>query len=391
MQVLKIIVLVKNVFQTVETSMNVFSWLNNTIMKKNKILIILLFCSSVAFAQSITVTGYGDTKDKALKSAFQNAVEQEVGVLVDTRTVIKNNKLIKNKILTYSNGFIKDYTEISSKEQLGFWTVKINAVVERQKLLSKIKKIKLKPKKITGTKKLYAQVVSQVKTKFDAEDLFKKFYKTFTSVPTENYSAEIKDFTIDSDLATRTTVPVKIIADVSYKQSDIVKKQLKEAFNLLEKLSIGNDFQVDRSIFERIRGKKERKHYPNEIRFIKNGTDIFFGFPRSYSVIYPFNQKTKIYMENIHNGTSNLIKGFGKEKRKRIGYIVVQALDKNGKILKSLAINKYKFSVTSMLSSLIINGQKLRFENDFDGVVNWDMPIKYLKKITQVKATIKWI
>jgi len=358
----------------------------------NRIVLLLLFCSNIVFAQSITVTGYGDTKDKALKSAFQNAVEQEVGVLVDTRTVIKNNKLIKNKILTFSNGYIKDYTEVSSKEQLGFWTVKINAVVERQKLLSKIKKIKLKPKKITGTNKLYAQVVSQVKTKFDAEDLFKKFYNTFTSVPTENYYAEVKDFTIDSDLATRTTVPVRIATDVVYKESDIVKRQLQEAYTLLDKMSIGSNLEVNRNLFDIIGGKEARKKYPNEIRFIKDGPDVYFGFPRSYSVIYPFNQNDTFYDSGNEVGIEyRFYIGFGEAKRKRTGYVVVQALDSNGKVLKSIALNEYKFYVKSMVDSIIINRQKLIYENGFDGVINWDMPIKYLKRITQVKATIKWM
>ena len=399
MQILKIIVLVKNVFQTVKINMNIFSWSNNTIMKKNKVLIILLFCSNVMFAQSITVTGYGDTKDKALKSAFQNAVEQEVGVLVDTRTVIKNNKLIKNKILTFSNGYIKDYTEISSKEQLGFWTVKINAIVERQKLLSKIKKIKLQAKKITGTNKLYAQVISQVKTKFDAEDLFKKFYNTFTSVPTENYSAEVKDFIIDSDLATRTIVPVMMKIEISEQESEVVSKQLNEAYLLLEKMSIGHSKGEDLKALDNVwiniglKQNTTRTTYPNEILFctdIKNrdkrSAYTYFGFPRSYSVIYPFNQIT-IY----HSYDSRYYLGFGKPKRKRTGYVVVQALDNNGKVLKSFSLNESKFSLESMVSSFNINGQDLRYEDGFDGVINWNMPIKYLQRITQIKATIKWI
>ena len=74
-----------------------------------KILLILSILTNIVFAKNITVTGYGNSKDEALKSAFQNAVEQEVGVLVDSKTVIRNNKLIKNKILTYSNGFNEIY------------------------------------------------------------------------------------------------------------------------------------------------------------------------------------------------------------------------------------------------------------------------------------------
>jgi len=348
---------------------------------KSKILIILLFCSNLLFAQSITVTGYGNSKDKALKSAFQNAVEQEVGVLVDTKTVIRNNKLIKNKILTYSNGFIKDYKEVSSKQQMGFWTVKINAVVESQKLLSKIKKIKLKPKKITGTKKLYAQVVSQVKTKFDAEDLLKKFYRTFTSVPIESYYAEVTEFDIDTDLATRKTVPVTIKCSVRYSKSPIVKRQLKEAHDFLKKLAVGYSEKKDISVMGIFKGTNP-KSYPNRIKgqllplnntaYFKN--IAFFGFPRSYSVVYPFNQRN----------------GFGMPKRHRKGYVIISALDKNGKVLKKWSKRNHIFKLESMVTGLQVSELELiPKENNY--VIKWKMPTSYLKRIAQVKATIKWI
>jgi hypothetical protein len=43
-----------------------------------------------------------------------------------------------------------------------------------------------------------------------AEDLFKKFYNEYTSVPIESYSVEITNFFFDTDLATRKTVPTYI-------------------------------------------------------------------------------------------------------------------------------------------------------------------------------------
>jgi hypothetical protein len=357
-----------------------------------KILLILSILTNIVFAKNITVTGYGNSKDEALKSAFQNAVEQEVGVLVDSKTVIRNNKLIKNKILTYSNGFIKDYKELSANQQMGFWTVKISAIVEHQKLLSKIKKIKIKPKNISGTKQLYAQVVSQVKTKFDAEELFKKFYRTFTSVPIENYSANIQEFYIDTDLATRKTVQIRIKAKINYKFSPIVKQQLESAYDLMKKLSIGSYTSNDLSLTGFFTGKNPS--YPNEIIVYAKGKKTYFGFPRSYSVIYPFNRKN----------------GFGKPKRKRIGYLKIELLDKNGRIFKELKTiefhvrgsydNTYeKILLKSMVSGLVIAPTAIEIEKETyasgyivdEYEIYWKMPIKYLKKIKQIKAEIKWL
>ena len=359
----------------------------------NKILIILLIFINITFASTITVTGYGDTKDKALKSAFQNAIEQELGVLVDSKTIVRNGKLINNKILTFSNGFIDDYKEISSKEQMGFWTVTIKAVVKHNKLLSKIKEIKLKPKKITGTKQLYAKVVSQVKTKFDAEDLFKKFYKTFTSVPTENYYAEVTNFSIDTDLATRTTVPVTLYWTVKYKLSPIVEQQLQEAHNLFSKLSIGT-LETKASalgmfeswVFSKSGTTGSNKDEGGQIGIQKGALEpynltsknnlIWYQFPRSYNVIYPF----------------NTTKGFGHHKRKRVGYVKIDILNKNNKVIKTFTIKNIKFKIYSLVNEFKIE-EKLS-SNFLDKskvyVKNWKMPIKYLNQISQVRAKIIW-
>ena len=350
---------------------------------RSKILIILLFCSNLLFAQSITVTGYGNSKDKALKSAFQNAVEQEVGVLVDTKTVIRNNKLIKNKILTYSNGFIKDYKEVSAKQQMGFWTVKISAVVEHQKLLSKLKKIKINPRQIKGTKKLYAQVVSQVKTKFDAEAIFKKFYRTFTSVPIENYYAEVTDFKIDTDLATRKTVPVKISYEVKYKQSEIVKRQLSTARELMQKLSVCQDIKKNTSVWDSLTSNNScignnyiSVQYDSlePFNYLLKHKHVDYYFPRSYSVIYPFNKSN----------------GFGNAKRKRVGYVELLFLNKNNVVLKKIRIKNYKYTVYSMVYDHYVREDPATGLKQVTYTKSWNMPISYLKKITQVKARIIW-
>ena len=350
----------------------------------NKIFLILLIFVNIIYAQHITVTGYGNSKDEALKSAFQNAVEQEVGVLVDKRTVMRNNKLIKNKILTYSNGFIMDYKEVSAKQQMGFWTVEINALVESQKLLSKIKKIKIKPKKITGTKKLYAQVVSQVKTKFDAEKLLKSFYNTFTSVPIESYYAKVNTFYIATDFASRKTVPVIIKWQLKYKQAPLVKHQLEEAHRFMKKLSVSKK-EITTSVFSYFKDIGSNPFASETINVQKGSRQnnnlllkaeyTFYNFPRGYSMIYPFNNQ-----------------GFGDRKRKRVGYIVLTILDKNNKVIKKFSMKKNKFKLYSMVYGFRIEEGELYDANLKDEYQKrWDMPIKYLKRIKQVKAEIKWL
>lgn len=66
---------------------------------------------------SLTVSSDGPTKDDALKNALRTAIEQAYGAFVSANTTILNDELVKDEIVTVSNGSIKDYKEISSFEK----------------------------------------------------------------------------------------------------------------------------------------------------------------------------------------------------------------------------------------------------------------------------------
>jgi hypothetical protein len=53
--------------------------------------------------------GTGETKEAAEKDACRNAIEFAVGTFIDSETLMKNDKLIKDEILAHSNGYIEKY------------------------------------------------------------------------------------------------------------------------------------------------------------------------------------------------------------------------------------------------------------------------------------------
>ena len=57
----------------------------------------------------------GTTKEEALKDAFRAAVRQVVGEVVDGETLVKNEELVKDQVLTYSDGFIPGHKITSEK------------------------------------------------------------------------------------------------------------------------------------------------------------------------------------------------------------------------------------------------------------------------------------
>ena len=82
-------------------------------------------------AKEVVVTGDGADADKALQNAFSQAIEQAVGVLVDAETVVKNDQLIRDEVLTYSRGYVEKYEVVKRWQEDGLHRATIQAVVAR--------------------------------------------------------------------------------------------------------------------------------------------------------------------------------------------------------------------------------------------------------------------
>ena len=94
-------------------------------------------------AKEVIVTGVGTDPDKAIQNAFSQAIEQTVGFLVDAETVVKNDQLIRDEILTYSRGYVEKYEVVKRWEEDGLHHATIRAVVARDKLVEKLTGMKI--------------------------------------------------------------------------------------------------------------------------------------------------------------------------------------------------------------------------------------------------------
>lgn len=95
---------------------------------------LLLLPMELASAAVVTVTGQGGSERSALKAAMRQAIEQEIGVFVDSRSYVQNYRLINDRIYSQADGYIKSYEILESSEANGIFTVKIRADVQEQKL-----------------------------------------------------------------------------------------------------------------------------------------------------------------------------------------------------------------------------------------------------------------
>lgn len=83
----------------------------------------------------VIAIGMGVDSDGALKSALRNAVSQAVGTMIDSATMVANDEIIDDKILSHSGGFVEKYELIGEpKAQDGLVSVKIEAEVRKMNL-----------------------------------------------------------------------------------------------------------------------------------------------------------------------------------------------------------------------------------------------------------------
>ncbi len=124
--------------------------------------------------QSVVAEGVGTTPQEALKDAFRGAVRQVVGAVVDAGTLIENDEIIEDRVLTYGDGFIKNYEEVPKSRIAsdGLHRVKIHAVVERRNVVEKLKAANVTLKKVDG-KGLFAEAVTAMEAEGSAVEILK--------------------------------------------------------------------------------------------------------------------------------------------------------------------------------------------------------------------------
>lgn len=110
-------------------------------MKTLTVLAALVFCAT-AYSQAdqtvtLVVNGQGNTLDEAKQMAFRSAVEQAFGTFISSNTEILNDELVKDEIVSISNGNIQKFEVISETELPGGgYAITLRATVSVTQLTS---------------------------------------------------------------------------------------------------------------------------------------------------------------------------------------------------------------------------------------------------------------
>ena len=119
--------------------------------------------------KKITVVGLGVSPDAAEKQAITDAVRQAVGAYIDSDTLVQNEEVIKDRILTVSNGFVKEYKVIAParKRDDGLFEIQIVAKVEINQLLAALKSTSLIHADLDG-QNIWAEGVTKLQNANDS-------------------------------------------------------------------------------------------------------------------------------------------------------------------------------------------------------------------------------
>ena len=122
-----------------------------------------------AQAKQITVTGIGLTPESAEKQAITDAVRQAVGAYVDANTIVENEAVIKDRILSVSNGFVKEYKVVSPAKQRddGLYELQILATVQTGQVVQALKESNLISGEVAGAN-MWAEASTKVMNAQDA-------------------------------------------------------------------------------------------------------------------------------------------------------------------------------------------------------------------------------
>jgi len=139
----------------------------------------LVYADEPEKTMKVIVTGIGADTAAARLNATRNAVERVIGVYVSADTLVKNHALLKDEILSYSGGYVRDGRIVSEEHgRDGLVAVTIEADVVASKLKRKLEFLNIAVRNVEG-EKLFDEASGRLEEKRAGAALLEKIISKY--------------------------------------------------------------------------------------------------------------------------------------------------------------------------------------------------------------------
>ncbi len=170
---------------------------------------------SAADEKEVVVLGIGTTESEAKKQAYRSAIQSVIGSMVLSETIVENESLVQDKILSHSDGYVVKSAQIGPTRTISgnLLEVTMRVTVKSEQLKAKLQTENITVTTLSG-QSLFAQNVTQEAQSKDAASIIKEKIK---GIPALVLTAEANvqastQKNIEGGLVAL-TVPVKLSVD----------------------------------------------------------------------------------------------------------------------------------------------------------------------------------
>ena len=174
----------------------------------------------------VIAEGFGVNVDKAKKDAYREAVRLVVGAFVDSSQLLKNDKLIEDRIITLSSAYVeKASPPLTQVSEDGLVRVKVRAWVRMTKVLETLKKNNVEL--IVDNTSFTAELQTKADQAEGADALMER---VFTDYPANSFKATLVGKPeIKKASSSETTVRVSIKIEPDLEQFAVISQKIEAA------------------------------------------------------------------------------------------------------------------------------------------------------------------
>jgi len=150
--------------------------------------LMITFSVNAADTKQVEVSGVGETLSAAKADAVRQAVEKVVKSYVSSDLIISNDDVIRDKVISYSNGFVEKVAVVNqSRRSDGLFEVKVIATVSTRKVIRKLEDENIAVTELES-ESMFAQATSSMNT----ENSFRELLSTTAhKFPVSAFKAEV--------------------------------------------------------------------------------------------------------------------------------------------------------------------------------------------------------